>query len=236
MPEAMTQSDNKTPLTEDDIIAWLKKNPRFLQQNPDAVDLLLPPREEKGKGIADFQYYMLQRLRTDRDEVVESTREIVATSRANMNSQARIHTAVLMLLEATDFNELLRTITMDFAAILDVDIVSLIVETEDSFIPHVDLTGVRVVTPGSIDLLMKDRTIILESKISGFDELYGGGAGLVKSQALARLNVSRKAPPMLLAFGSRDPELFQYGQGTELIAFLAKVIERCFRIWLNLST
>jgi hypothetical protein len=38
----------------------------------------------------------------------------------------------------------------------------------------------------------------------------------------------------MLAFGSREPDLFQQGHGTELISFLARVVERCIRSWLDL--
>jgi uncharacterized protein YigA (DUF484 family) len=41
-------------------------------------------------------------------------------------------------------------------------------------------------------------------------------------------------PPAILAFGSRDPNMFHEGQATDQILFLARVIERCFRAWLNL--
>jgi uncharacterized protein YigA (DUF484 family) len=41
-------------------------------------------------------------------------------------------------------------------------------------------------------------------------------------------------PPAILAFGSRNADMFQDGQATDQVLFLARVIERCFRAWLNL--
>ncbi len=235
MSDSMTRKQPDNLPTADDIIAYLKKNPAFLQQHPEVIDILLPPTEKQGKGVIDFQYYMVRQLRADRDEVVETTREIVETSRANMNNQARFHTAVLMLLEARSFEDFIRTITLDLAAVLDVDIISVVVETDGDSIPHIDLSGVRAVKPGTIDLLMKKKPVVLEAFISGFDDIYGGGSTLVKSQALLRLVVAQNTPPVLLAFGSRNPDLFVEGQGTELLVFLGRVIERCFRDWLHLS-
>lgn len=234
MSEIMAR-DEETALTEQEIVAWLRRNPRFLQKNPDILDDLLPPRHRQGKGIVDFQYYMVERLRADRDEVLESTREIVENSRANMNNLARIHKIVLMILEARNFEDFIRTITMDAAAVLDVDIISLIVETEGGAIPHIDLAGVRTAEPGTIDLLMKDKTIILESGIAGLDEIYGGGSGLVRSQALMRLHIAAGTPPLLLAFGSRNAALFHERQATDLVMFLGQVIERCFLSWLTVE-
>ncbi len=234
MSDTMTREKN--PLTDDDIVAFLKANPRFFDENPGVLDAIAPPRQhKKQKGVVDFQQYMVKRLREDRDDVIESARDIVETSRANMNAQARIHTAVLMLLEAHNFEDFIRTITMDMAAILDVDIISLAVETDGGAIPHIDLTGVRPVAPGTIDALLHDSPVILDTAPRGLEVIYGGGATLVKSHALARLNIAHGAPSALLAFGSRDPAMFGRGQGTELVAFLAKVIERSFRSWLGLT-
>lgn len=235
MSDSMAQKKSPPLPSTEEVMAFLKKNPGFLQQHPEVLDLLLPPMEKQGKGVADFQYYMVQRLRADRDDVVETTREIVETSRANMNNQARFHTAVLMLLDARHFDDFVRTITLDMAAVLDVDIISLIVETDGDSIPHIELSGVRAVKTGTIDLLMKNKSVILEAYITGFDDLYGGGSTLVKSQGLLRINVAPGTPPVMLAFGSRNPDLFVEGQGTEMLTFLGRVVERSFRNWLDLA-
>ncbi|MCB9995074.1 MAG: DUF484 family protein [Rhodospirillales bacterium] len=238
MTNAMTDSkdDTSSPsISADDIIIWLRANPDFLHEYPEACDLLTPPKEHSGKGVIDFQQFMVKRLREDRDGIIEEAREIVETSRANMSNQARIHNAVLMILEARTFEDFIHTIVMDCASLLDVDIISLVIEAEGSVIPHINIAGVHIITPGSIELLMKDQHIILESHIKGIGEIYGGGAGLVKSQALVRLNIARGTPPALIAFGSRDPDMFQPGQATDLILFFTRVIERSFFAWLDLQ-
>ena len=67
------------------------------------------------------------------------------------------------------------------------------------------------------------------------ETIFGPAAGLVRSDALIRLTVGRSAPPALLAFGTRHPGYFHAGQGTELLSFLARVIEHCLRLWLGLK-
>lgn len=232
MPITMTEEKTPPSLNKSEVIDWLKKNPNFLVENPDVCDLLTPPQSVSGKGVVDFQSYMIRRLKDDREEVIETAREIVETTRVNMNNQTRIHKAVLMVLEARSFEDFIHTITMDFAALLDIDIISLVVETEGDVVPHVNMAGVRLLTPGSIELLMKDNDVTLESNVNGFEEIYGGGAGLVKSQTLLRLHIGGDTPPAMLAFGSRNPNLFEPGQATDQIRFLGQVVERCFRSWL----
>lgn len=233
MSEIMTQS-RPEEISAEDVLAWLKNNPAFLQTHPEACDHLLPPRETGGKGVADFQFYMVQRLRADKDQVLATTREIIENTRNNMNNQQRIHRAVLMLLEARDFDDFIRTITMDLSALLDVDISALIVESNGRDIPHIHTSGIRIVPEGTIDRWMDGQDCLLQDNISGIEAIYGGGANLVASQALLRVDISIDTPPAILAFGSRVPNMFTEGQATDQVAFLARVIERCFRAWLNL--
>ena len=136
------------PAEEAEIAAWLGRNPDFLKRHPDLLDALHLPDSKPGKGVADFQSYMVKRLRSDRDDVLESAREVIETSRANMNNQTRIHKCVLLLLEARSFEEFIRIITMDFAAILDVDVVAILIENEQArsvqaLLPGIRLAGVR---------------------------------------------------------------------------------------------
>ncbi|MBK7361921.1 MAG: DUF484 family protein [Micavibrio sp.] len=234
MSESNLSTAPEAPMNADDIIEYLRKNPKFLQQNPEAMDLLVPPKTEAGKGVADFQNYMIQRLKADKEQVITTTREIVENSRANMNNQQRVHKAVLRLLESNNFEDFIQSITMDLATILDVDIAVFVVESNGNEIPHIHTSGVRVIPPGTVDKWMGEKNVMLQDNISGIEAIYGGGAALVKSQILLRVDISMNTPPAILAFGSRDAGMFQEGQATDQVLFLARVIERCFRSWLNL--
>ncbi|MCC6597724.1 MAG: DUF484 family protein [Alphaproteobacteria bacterium] len=229
-------SEKNETLSADDIVAYLRNNPDFLQNNPQALDLLLPARARPRPGeVADFQRYMIERLKADKEDVLQSSRTIVETSRANMNNQQRIHNAVLRLLESRNFDDFIHSITMDLANLLDVDIAVLVVEADGRDIPHVHTSGIRIIPEGTVDKWMRGKNVLLQDNIAGIEPIYGGGAMLVKSQILLRVDISAPAtPPAILAFGSRDPNMFAEGQATDQILFLARVIERCFQTWLNL--
>ena len=51
---------------------------------------------------------------------------------------------------------------------------------------------------------------------------------------LMRLSVSSGSPDGVMCFGSRDPQAFGPEQATELLFFLAKVLENTIRAWLDL--
>lgn len=221
-------------LTPDAVLNWLKSHPDFLEKHPDACDFLTPPKEKKAGSIVDFQQYLVKRLKEDREQVLNTAHGIMETARSNMNNTTRLHRAVLRLLEAHSFTEFIETITSDLATQLDVDICTLVVEAERGHIPHIHVAGIRMVPEGTIDMWLAGRPILLQSDISGVEPIYGGGATLVRSQALVRVTIAHDTPPALLAFGSRDPQMFVDGQGTELITFLSNVVERLFRSWLQL--
>ena len=238
MTETMTKSSDtdtsKKDTTAQDVIDFLRKNPKFLQQNPQAVDLLHPPAA-KEKGVADFQSFMIQRLKADKDEVIRSTRVLVENARSNMTNQQRIYACVLRLLEARRFDDFIQSVTMDVASIMGVDISVLLVENDGGDVPHITTSGIRILPAGTIDKWMEGQNILLQDDIAGIEAIYGGGAALVKSQILLRLNIAPGTPPALLAFGSRDPDMFTEGQATDQIQFLTGVIERCFFRWLRSS-
>ncbi len=227
MPD--THKINKAQITR-----FLQDNPNFLLENPDIFDLLTPPTTVQGKNIADFQGHMIKRLKADKENALNSTREIVKNVRSNMNNQHRIHTAVLRILEAARFDDFIHAITMDLTSILDVDISVLLVETNSSDIPHIHQNGIRILPEGTIDKWMIGKHVLLQDNISGIEAIYGGGAALVCSQILLRVDISMDTPPAIIAFGSRNPNMFEEGQATDQILFLARVIERCFRSWLRL--
>ena len=232
MPKVIRDMPDTPQINKKDIVAFLQNNPDFLQKNPEVCDLLSPPQTASGKGIADFQSYMIDRLKADKKEVIDSTRELVENARSNMNNQQRIHHAILRLLEAEKFDDFIQCITMDLASILDVDISVFIVETNGTDIPHIHQNGIRILPEGTIDNWMNGKSVLLQDNISGIEAIYGGGAALVCSQVLLRIDISLDTPPAIIAFGSRNPNMFSDGQATDQIIFLARVIERCFRSWL----
>jgi uncharacterized protein YigA (DUF484 family) len=81
-----------------------------------------------------------------------------------------------------------------------------------------------------LDQLLGQGDGMLRAAAVGELTIFGDGAGLVNSYALVRLTASGR-PPGLLALGSRNERSFHSSQGTELLAFLAKVIEDCVGRW-----
>jgi uncharacterized protein len=221
--------------TTEQVLEFLRKNPAFFNDHPDALKAIPAPSRELGDGVVDLQQAMIDQLRRQIDTLNGDQSDLLSTTRANMHTQSRIHECVLRLLAATSFEQLIQTVTTDFAVILDLDMVTLCIEADDPAALSVRTRGLMVMPPGTIDTVLgADRRLALRGDIAGDPELFAGGAPLIRSDALVRMSISPSTPPVLLVFGSRDPQRFDSGQATELIDFLASVLEHVIRIWLHL--
>jgi uncharacterized protein YigA (DUF484 family) len=61
--------------------------------------------------------------------------------------------------------------------------------------------------------------------------LFGERAETIKSMAMVRMALWEPSRQALLAFGSSDELGFTEDMGTELVAFLARVVERTAERW-----
>ena len=61
--------------------------------------------------------------------------------------------------------------------------------------------------------------------------LFGDQAETIRSMAMVRMAMWEPSRQGLLAFGSADPASFTEDMGAELVAFLARVVERTAERW-----
>jgi len=222
--------------TEKQAIEFLRENPDFFNKNPDILDNLIFPNEEYSNGVVNFQSRMLEKLKADKSQAKAIHKEILENARANMSNQSRIQTAVLVAMEAESFEEFIDVVTKDLPPMLNVDTISFVIESTSDEIPFIKSDGIRFGKEGIVHKWLNTGDVLLQSNIHGQEEVYGAGAGLVRSQALVRMEISERTPLGIIAFGSRDPELFQPNQAVDQVGFLAQVIERLFRIWLGVQS
>jgi uncharacterized protein YigA (DUF484 family) len=221
-------------LSEAGVVAYLRSHPGFLRDHPELLSALAPPAHRRGDNVSDFQAFMIKRLRDDLGLLGGEHRDLVATSRDNLSSQTRVHQAAVAVLGATSFEQLVHIVATDLAVLLDLDVVTLCVEVPETRLPHIVAGGVLTLRPGTVDeLLGAGKEIRLCGARPGERAVFGGGADLVCSSALLRLEFGPERPVGLVALGTRHEGRFRPGQGTELLLFLARVLEHCVRRWLD---
>lgn len=237
-PSAKSPQKSAVPSSED-VIDFLRQHPDFLSAHPELLTVLTPPQIDRGAGVIDMQHFMVQRQREEIARVKAQQKNLIAVTRANLAIQGRVHNAVLAILAAQSFEQLIQVVTTDLANLLDADVVTIAVERQGlgpnaarARLPH---PGVQILAPETVsEVLGPERDVVLHTDTEGDPQLFGDGAGLVRSAAFARLPVSTKAPPGMLCIGMRKPGKFQTGQGTELLSFLARVLGITIAAWLDL--
>ncbi len=221
----------KKPVTEAQVTDYLLAHPDFLIRNPDLTVQLAPPTRSGDDAIADFQQFMIDKLRQDLEQMKGCAEHLINTTRSNMTTTAHTHEAALAVLDAPNLAALAQVVNEDFPRLLDVDLATLCFETGDAC-STLSVPGIQRVVPGSVDAVLggPDQATLLRARATGDPALFGAGAGLVTSFALVRL-AGRACPPGLLALGSRHERAFHADQGTDLLMFLAGIMQRAVGRW-----
>jgi len=225
----------KQDLRESDVIAYLRRNPRVLLNNPDLLTSLAPDtRFETDTVVFDMQRFVVDRLRRQVDDLKASSASLVATTRSNMSLVERTLECALALLYARDFTELAQVLHDDLPVHLGVDAVAIAFETYA--VPAEAGHIVRALLFGSVDALIgMGVTTRIRTETEGETALYGSAAGLVRSDALVALPDGEGLPAGIFAVGCRNPGHFEEGQGTELIAFLGHIARYAVGRWWTLE-
>ncbi len=212
-------------ITVDDVVAYLKAHPNFFENHAELAEAMsLVPRVQ-GPGVIDMQQAILKRLRSEIDRLKTERTEIIANSKQNQIVQNRIQAAVISIIQATTFEKMIHVVTHELPELLDVDFITLAIEANADAPKRVPVRGVYVLAPGAIGSTCATRRSCCCCT--------GRACASARPWASPRPR-STGSPDGVMCFGSRDPEAFGPEQATELLFFLAKVLENTIRAWLDL--
>jgi hypothetical protein len=223
-------------LSAADVASYLKQHPEFLNEHPDLLSVLTPPKLDRGERVIDMQHFMVQHQRNEIARIKAQNKTLVTATRANLMGQARVHAAALAIIGAQSFEQLIQIVITDLAGLLDADVVTIAVERQGNARARMPHHGIEILEPGTVaDVLGTERHVVFQTDVPGDPRLFGAGAGLVRSAALVRLPVGRSAPAGMLCIGTRRTGKFQTGhQSTELLTFLANTLGITIATWLDL--
>jgi hypothetical protein len=220
----------------EDVIAYLKAHRNFFMEHEQLLDLMQLPKKELGRGVVDFQSFMVERLKNDKKDILNQRRALIENARENMNNMQRIHAAILALLEASSFGECVDVLVQDLPVLLDVDVCALAIEHFKGALGKLPKSGVNLIDQGTVKKLFNGGDAYLQSNTVGDERIFGITAPVVKSVALIRLKIAGAQCQGILAFGSTHPTGFHEDQAIDQIAFLGEIVERCLRSWLQMNT
>jgi len=238
MREKPDEAANATwsTLDAETVIAYLRRHPDFLADRPEIIACLTPPEFRRGESVLDMQRFMIERLRSEIDLLKLREHKLLAVAEASLADQTRVQAAALAILNAQSFEHLIRLVHAELAAKLGIEAVALCLETGEVTVSGRDL-GVVLLKPGALAGYLADGAdVVLADDVEGDRAIFGPHAARVRSHAFVRLKFGVKAPAALLAFGSDRREGFHPDQGTELLKFLARVLEVAVRRWLSVAS
>ncbi len=211
------------PLHEE-MKAYLKANPEIITSDPGFLaDLGLKSAQS---NVVEFGPVALSRATAAHKQESRERRKLEAIARANFAAQAQTHATVIDLLEARNHSDLARR--MDEVARLRLGLAAGVLALEG---PGRVPAGWRPLVEGQVDLVLGPRKLALMGHTPTALGLFGDGAAGVKSCALVRLAIWEPAREGIIAFGSANPDAFTADMGSDLVAFIARVVERTAERW-----
>jgi hypothetical protein len=204
---------------------------RFLSDNPDFL------REDDGLlgelglkvaagNVVDFGPAVMARVHAAHQREATQRQQVEETARANFSAQAQTHGAVVDLLDSRNHSDLARRV--DELAQNRFGLAAGVIALEADQPP----AGWRMLVEGQVDMILGGQQRLARM---GFAPtalgLFGDRAEAIKSMAMVRMAMWEPSRQGLLAFGSTDEAAFTEDMGTELVAFLARVVERTAERW-----
>jgi uncharacterized protein YigA (DUF484 family) len=213
----------EAPLEPTAVRRFLADNPAFLRED---LGLL----EELGLKVAagnvvDFGPAAIARVHAAHQREALQRQQLEEIARANFSAQAQTHGAVVDLLDARSHADLAER--LDHLAQHRFGLAAAVMALEDERAPD----GWRRLVEGQVDMLLGDHGMARMGVLPTALGLFGERQGEIRSMALVRMAAWEPALQGLLAFGSADPEGFTPDMGPELVAFLARVVERTAERW-----
>lgn len=207
-----------------EVRAWLADHPERLTGDRELLAQLgLKPQP---KNVVEFGPAALSRLEQVVEREAENRKALEEVARANYLAQAQSHAAVLDLLGARNHADLARR--LDLAARTRFGLAAGVVALER---PGAVPFGWRPLPENGVDALVGEEAVTRLGRDVVVDDLFGEQTAEVKSAALVRLTLWQPARQAVAAFGSPDPDGFTPEMGVELVAFVARVVERTAERW-----
>ena len=208
---------------------------RFLSDNPEFLKGDQGLLAELGLTVATssnvVEFAPMARVHAAHQREAEQRALLEEIARANFAAQAQTHGAVVDLLDARNLADLARRV--DDLARTRFGLAAGIIAVEIDGLPP---AGWKHLVEGQVDLILDGPQRLARMGFAptalGLFGMGGEiGAGEIASMAMVRMAIWEPSRQGLLAFGSADPEGFTPEMGTELVAFLARVVERTAERW-----
>jgi uncharacterized protein YigA (DUF484 family) len=210
------------PLEPAAVRRFLADNPEFLREDDGLLEEL--GLKVAAGNVVDFGPAAIARVHAAHQREAMQRQQLEEIARANFSAQAQTHGAVVDLLDAGDHADLARR--LDHLAQHRFGLAAAVIALEGEA-PD----GWKQLVEGQVDMIIGDHGLARMGVLPTALGLFDGRQGEIASMALVRMAIWEPSRQGLLAFGSADPQGFTPDMGSELVAFLARVVERTAERW-----
>lgn len=182
------------------------------------------------RNVVEFLPAALAKLEAARARETSARQEIESLARANFLAQTQTHSLIIDLLESRNNADLARRVHMAAEERFGLIAGALAVEG-----PGATPVGWRPLAVGMVDQLLGSGGMARMGPCFAAEELFGPLGPEVQSVALVRMALWPQGRQGVLAFGAAEPDGFNRDMGAELVAFLARVVERTAERWPPIS-
>lgn len=212
----------EAPLEPAAVRRFLADNPQFLREDDGLLEEL--GLKLAAGNVVDFGPAAIARVHAAHQREAMQRQQLEEIARANFSAQAQTHGAVVDLLDAGDHPDLAQR--LDRLAQHRFGLAAAVIALEGEA-PD----GWKQLVEGQVDMIIGDHGLARMGVLPTALGLFDGRQGEIRSMALVRMAIWEPARQGLLAFGSADPAGFTPDMGSELVAFLARVVERTAERW-----
>jgi uncharacterized protein YigA (DUF484 family) len=222
--QVQARAEGESALEWGQVRDFLKTDPGLIRNDQELLaDLGL---RIHAANVVDFVPPALARRALSQAPDFAMRRELEGIAKANYAAQAQAHAAVIELLEARNHADLARR--LDEAARLRFNLAAGVIALER---PGRAPAGWCALDPGMTDALLGPQGLARMGAPLDAETLFGEAAEGIQSVAMVRLAIWSPARQGVLAFGSKDVEGFTGDMGCELVALIARVLERTAERW-----
>jgi uncharacterized protein YigA (DUF484 family) len=214
-------SDTHDTIGSSEVAAFLRRNPRFLNEFPDlALGLVVPREEGRATSLASYQ---LDVLRDKNRELNKRLLELFQNAQENERLTVRTHQLTLALMRARNAAETLKSMVASLTEDFQGELVRVLLHTPVAGLDDAEWLDVlprdaAVLAPFA-EFFKNDEPLCGRLQQDKLDLLFGARVHEVQSCALLPLGTRG-----VVAIGSRDPNRFYPGMGTLFLRLMGDTL------------
>jgi len=218
-------TDIETEITEQAVADYLFSHPEFFENHLGLLRDLQLPHPTHGQAVSLLERQVMT-LRDQARQYRTQLEDLIEVARENERLHKQLHELTLALIETATIDEVFNTLQDELRNQFQADAVELRLFSSGDI-----EKAVNEGEPGPAmfrDFMRKGKPKCGMLKEQQLTFLFGSQAGETGSVALVPITGERTVG--ILAIGSRDPNRFHPGKGTEFLRRLGEVVSRTLQV------